>query len=73
MVLIASCEEGEDKACAVADEGALNDGKTCEYQVTKAGVEGEICVSGTALGLGYLNEPQRPLLRLCKIRYKTAG
>lgn len=59
VVLIASCDENEDKACAVADEGALNDGKTCEYQVTKAGVEGEICVSGTALGLGYLNEPQK--------------
>ena len=30
-----------------------------DHEVTEAGVEGEVCVSGTALGLGYLGDAER--------------
>lgn len=36
--------------------------------VTSVGVEGELCVRGTSLAMGYYNNPEKQQLLLCKIR-----
>ena len=37
-----------------------------DHEVTEVGIEGEICVSGTALGLGYLGDPEKTAAAFCQ-------
>lgn len=55
-------DEGHTEGCANenrAGGGGLDEGRAGEREIVEPGQIGEICVSGTALGLGYYNSPQQ--------------